>query len=58
MICIPVTAESEAAMLAKMGRAFALADIVELRIDGMRDPNLVRLIGARRGKIIVTSRRR
>ena len=58
MICIPVTAESEAAMLAKMGRAFALADIVELRIDGMRDPDLGRLIGARRGKIIVTSRRR
>ena len=58
MICIPVTAETQEAMLAKMERAFALADLVELRIDGLRGVDLDRLIRARRGAVIVTNRRR
>jgi 3-dehydroquinate dehydratase type I len=58
VICIPIMAETQEAVLAQMGQAFALADIVELRIDRMRNVDLGRLIGARRGKIIVTNRRR
>jgi len=58
VICIPIMAETQEAVLAQMGQAFALADIVELRIDRMRNVDLGRLIGARRGKVIVTNRRR
>jgi 3-dehydroquinate dehydratase type I len=41
-----------------MARAYAEADIVELRLDGMADPDLPRLVAAKAGKIVVTNRHR
>ncbi len=58
MICIPVNAASTEAALTKMERAYAMAGIVELRLDGMADPDLPRLLAARTGKIVVTNRHR
>ncbi len=58
MICIPVNAASTEAALTKMERAYAMAGIVELRLDGMADPDLPRLLAAKAGKIVVTNRHR
>ncbi|MGV8081892.1 MAG: type I 3-dehydroquinate dehydratase [Syntrophales bacterium] len=58
MICIPVNAASTEAALKKMERAYAMTGIVELRLDGMADPDLPRLLAAKAGKIIVTNRHR
>jgi 3-dehydroquinate dehydratase type I len=41
-----------------MARAFDVADMVELRIDRLQAPDLTPLIGEKKGKIIVTSRRK
>ncbi|MCE5265317.1 MAG: type I 3-dehydroquinate dehydratase [Deltaproteobacteria bacterium] len=58
MICIPIVARENAEALAMMERAMALAGLVELRIDRMRNPDLKRLLGLRRIRAIVTNRRR
>ncbi|NPU86245.1 MAG: type I 3-dehydroquinate dehydratase [Syntrophaceae bacterium] len=58
MICIPVNAASTEAALKKMKRAYAMAGIVELRLDGMADPDLPKLLAAKAGKIVVTNRHR
>jgi len=58
VICIPVSAASTEAALDKMARAYAMADAVELRIDGLAAPDLPRLLAAKAGKIVVTNRHR
>lgn len=58
MICIPVTAKTNDEALERMDASFLLADMVELRIDSMREPNLVKLLAAKKGPVIVTARRR
>lgn len=58
MICIPVHAATTEAALEKMNRAYAMAGVVELRLDGMADPDLPRLLAAKAGKIVITNRRR
>jgi len=58
MICIPITAGTHDAALMQMKRSFPLADLLELRIDQIRDVNLKKLMGEKRGKILVTNRRR
>jgi 3-dehydroquinate dehydratase type I len=58
MICIPIAAEGPGEVIAKMEQASPLADIIELRIDRMRNPDLERLLGAKRTAVIVTNRRR
>lgn len=57
-ICVSVAAGTNADALRMMERAYEKTDIVELRLDRMRDADLKLLIGARRGRIIVTNRRR
>ena len=57
MICIPITAERTGAAIEMMERAMPLADLVEFRIDRMRNPDLKRLLGVRRISVIVTNRR-
>ena len=57
-ICVPVQAKTVAAAKAMMKRAFPVADMVELRIDGLKDPDLPKLLQCRAGKILVTNRRR
>ncbi len=58
MICIPIIAEETGAAIGMMERAAPVADLVELRIDRMRNPELERLLAARRIPVIVTNRRR
>jgi 3-dehydroquinate dehydratase type I len=57
-ICVPIMADSTDAALTKMGKAFRLADLLELRIDRIRDPDLNRLLSSAKKNIIVTNRRK
>jgi 3-dehydroquinate dehydratase type I len=56
-ICIPIMAGSSDEALAKMEAAFAVADMVELRVDRIRNADLGRLLTGRAKDIIVTNRR-
>lgn len=56
-ICIPVPARSTAAAVKKMGEISRRADILELRIDRIRNADLRRLLAAREQAVIVTNRR-
>jgi 3-dehydroquinate dehydratase type I len=58
MICVSILARDRRDGLQKMRRAFAVADVVELRIDRMKAPDLPVLIGAKKGKLIVSNRRK
>jgi len=58
MICVPVLAETNRKALRMMARGFALAEMVELRIDRMGAPDLPALVGARKGILLVTNRRK
>ncbi len=58
MICIPVMAETNRKAIGRMKKAFAQADMVELRLDRIRHPNLSVLMGARRGNLLVTNRKK
>ncbi len=58
MICVPVLAETNRKALRMMASGFALADMVELRIDRMGAPDLPALVGARKGILLVTNRRK
>jgi len=56
MMCVSLCPESNEEALVKMQEAFPLADVVELRIDGIRDVDLKRLLAGERKKVIVTNR--
>lgn len=56
MMCVSLSPESNEDALAKMREAFQLADVVELRIDGIRDVDLKRLLAGERKKVLVTNR--
>ncbi len=58
MICIPVVAATNEAALRQRDKCFPLADVVELRIDSIRNVNLGKLLSAKTGKILVTVRRK
>ena len=58
MICVSVLAETNRKALRMMARGFALADMVELRIDRLGAPDLPALVGARKGRLLVTNRRK
>ena len=58
MICVPVMAETTREAVGKMKKGFALADMVELRIDRILRPDLSVLIGAREAPLLVTNRRK
>ena len=57
MICIPICAMTTEAALAQMDRALPLADVLELRIDQIRDVDLEQLMNGKQSKILVTNRR-
>jgi 3-dehydroquinate dehydratase type I len=58
MICIPIVAKDQRAALMQMERGFPLADILELRIDQIKNLNLEGLLRRKRGKVLVTNRRK
>ena len=55
-IAIPITAESMDEALRDMDKAAKVADIIELRLDYMSNPNLERLLGHSQTPKIVTNR--
>ncbi len=57
MICIPIVARTNEAALAQMEKSSPLADILELRIDQIRNVDLEQLMNGKRTKILVTNRR-
>jgi 3-dehydroquinate dehydratase type I len=58
MICIPIVAKDQRAALIQMERSFPLADILELRIDQIKNLHLENLLRRKRGKVLVTNRRK
>jgi len=58
MICIPVVAATNEEAMKQMDKCFPLADVVELRIDFIRNVNLGKLLSAKNGKILVTARKK
>jgi len=58
MICIPIVAKDQRAALMQMERGFPLADILELRIDQIKNLNLEGLLRWKRGRVLVTNRRK
>ncbi|OGP52569.1 MAG: type I 3-dehydroquinate dehydratase [Deltaproteobacteria bacterium RBG_13_52_11] len=57
MICIPIVARTNEAALAQMEKSSLLADILELRIDQIRDVDLKQLMNGKQTKILITNRR-
>jgi 3-dehydroquinate dehydratase type I len=55
-ICVSITAKTTREALVKMEEGFAQADIVELRIDGIKGVNLPRLLKHTQGKVLITNR--
>lgn len=59
MICIPIVAGTNEEALLKMERSFPLADIIELRIDSIRNVNLSELISAKSNTpLLITNRKK
>jgi 3-dehydroquinate dehydratase type I len=58
MICLSIAARTTEEALFRMRTNADLADLVELRIDGIRDLDLKRLLTARSGPVLVTNRSR
>jgi 3-dehydroquinate dehydratase type I len=56
VICIPVIATTNEDALQQMGRCFLLADVVELRIDFIKQADLKGLLTHQRNRIMVTNR--
>ena len=57
LICIPIVARTTDEALLKMEKNFPHANIIELRIDFIRNVDLNELINAKRGKILITNRK-
>jgi 3-dehydroquinate dehydratase type I len=57
MICIPICASTQEAALVQMEKCAPLADVLELRIDQIRDLDLEQLMNGKQSKILVTNRR-
>ncbi len=54
MICIPIIAESTQKTIDDMARAEPLADLLEIRVDYIKDPDLDRILRARTKPVIIT----
>jgi 3-dehydroquinate dehydratase/shikimate dehydrogenase len=56
--CIPICADTTEAALGQMEKSAPLADILELRIDRIRDLDLKKLMNEKQTKIVITNRRK
>jgi len=54
MICVPIIAETTEQALKDMARAEAFADLIEIRADYIRNPDLGKILGAKNKPVIVT----
>ena len=57
-LCVTVTADSMALLRGRRDEAARLADLVELRLDGVRDIDVAGALADRRRPVIVTCRSR
>ncbi len=57
-LCVTVSADNMAGLLTARDRASTLADLVELRLDGVRDVDVSAALAGRRRPVIVTCRPR
>jgi 3-dehydroquinate dehydratase/shikimate dehydrogenase len=57
-ICIPIVERRLGGALAAIEEASALADLIELRVDYMENPNLPILLEKRQRPFIITNRRK
>ena len=58
LLCVTVTASSLDELRARRDQASAVADLVELRLDGVRDPDVAGALAGRTVPVIVTCRAR
>jgi 3-dehydroquinate dehydratase type I len=58
MICASVVASTMKEALNKMKKGFPLADLLEIRVDHIRDLDLETLLKAKKGGLLVTNRSR
>lgn len=58
MICVSVVAATMKAALNKMRKGFPLADLLEMRVDYIKDLDMEVLFRAKRGRLLVTNRSR
>jgi 3-dehydroquinate dehydratase/shikimate dehydrogenase len=58
MLCVSIKPQSTEEALKQLRRAASRADLVELRLDGMTDPDLTRLLENKPCPVIVTNRPR
>jgi 3-dehydroquinate dehydratase type I len=58
VICIPVVATTNEDALNRMERCFSLADVVELRIDYIKQVDLKDLLAHQKNRIMVTNRKK
>ena len=58
LVCVTVTAGTTAELCRKRDEVSEQADLVELRLDSVRDPDVAGALRGRRGKVIVTVRPR
>jgi len=56
LICVSVAAEHSAAVLAAVSPVVDLVDVIEIRMDALRDPDLSHCIGALAKPVLVTNR--
>ena len=58
LLCVTVLADSTADLRRKRDQAFADADLVELRLDSVRAPDVAGALAGRHGPVVVTCRAR
>jgi 3-dehydroquinate dehydratase I len=56
LICASIMAEESADILAAVAPVTALVDVIEIRLDGLRDPQLATCIASLRTPVLVTNR--
>ncbi len=54
MICISIIADTTETALERMDRASLLADIIEVRLDYIRNPDIAKIMSSRQRPIIIT----
>jgi len=58
MICVPITATNTEVALEEIKEAEKVADVLELRVDYLSNPDLAKIIKTRSKPVIITNRKR